>query len=77
MVSQPVLSEQTLKSLLEARGCAATTLSTETGTIWKTAQGLHFIVPFPEQGYYPDWMLMDVERMVGRINAWSARNRRQ
>jgi hypothetical protein len=27
-------------------------------------------VPFPNQGYYPSWMLQDIEAIVGKLNPW-------
>jgi hypothetical protein len=77
MSSAPVLTEHGLKSALLDRGCTPTSRRTGTATIWKTAAGLHFTVPDSLDGYYPDWMIEDVERVVGKIDAWSKFNRRQ
>lgn len=70
MIAQPVLSKAELIDLLEERGCTNTKEEIETGTIWRAATGSHFIVPFPHQGYYPSWMLADIENVVGKISAW-------
>lgn len=71
MISQPTLTEDGLKSALLDRGCCPTDQKTGTGTLWKTKSGLHFSVPNSYDGYYPDWMLRDLEVIVGKIDAWS------
>jgi len=70
MIAQPVLSETELVDLLEERDCTNTREQTETGTIWRAPSGRHFVVPFPHQGYYPSWMLHDLEQIVGKLEAW-------
>jgi hypothetical protein len=70
MIAQPVLSKAELDEILEEHGCTDTREETETGTIWRAASGTHFTVPFPHQGYYPSWMLADIEQVVGKIDPW-------
>jgi hypothetical protein len=59
MIAQPVLSKAELDEILEERGCTDTREEIETGTIWRTASGRHFTVPFPHHrattqiGYCP------------------------
>jgi len=70
MIAQPVLSKAELLELLEELGCIDTREELETGTIWKAPSGRHFIVPFSNQGYYPSWMLTDMELVVGKLSPW-------
>jgi len=77
MIASSVLSEDSLKAALAARDCVQTEHKTQTGTFWKTRQGLHFLVPRSLDGFYADWMLWDLERVIGKIEAQSAFNRKQ
>lgn len=70
MIAQPVLSKAELVEILEERGCTDTREETETGMIWRGPSGRHFIVPFSNQGYYPNWMLHDLESVVGKLSPW-------
>ena len=56
----PVYSADELEAALQAAGCMKTEVTTATSTIWRTSAGKAFQVPFPYQGYYPDWMLGEV-----------------
>lgn len=71
MISQPVVSREQLEERLEALDCEPTGIRLETGELWKAASGRHFIVPDSIQGYYPDWLLWDLEEIIGTISPWT------
>ena len=76
MISQPVLTRDQLVEILTSRDCQPTGSCTTTGEFWKTSGGRHFLVPDSIDGYYPDWMLYDLEDIVGALNAWAVRSKR-
>lgn len=76
MISQPVLTREELVKTLRERGCEPTGSRTATGEFWKSPAGRHFLVPDSADGYYPDWMLYDLEEIVGALDAWTIRMKR-
>lgn len=68
MIAPKVLTEGDLEQVLRDRGFRPTTFKTATGRYWCDAQGLrHVLVPDSLDGYYPDWMLYELEARVGVI----------
>jgi hypothetical protein len=66
-----VVSEQQLIDRLKALGFSRTTERTATGTFWKSSKGGHILVPDAIQGFYPDWLLSDLEGVIGKLNPWT------
>ena len=71
MIASPVISEKNLQDYLKGLGFQPTKETTNTGTFWKNNAGKHVLIPFSEQGFYPTWMLADLEEVVGKIDPWS------
>lgn len=65
-----VVSEKQLTERLKSLGYSQTTETTATGTYWRSSGGRHLEVPFSIQGFYPDWMLIDLEEKIGKLNPW-------
>lgn len=64
-----VVSEQNLIDHLTSHGYEITTETTETGTFWKSVRtGKHILVPFPYEGMYPNFILADIEKIIGKVN---------
>lgn len=70
MISQPVVSRKQVEDRLAELGAQPTGERIETGEAWKLKNGQHFIVPDPMGGMYPDWMLWDLEKIIGKIDPW-------
>lgn len=66
MSADRVLDEAGLRYRLQLMDCVETEHRSQTGTIWRTPAGKHFNVPRPYQGFYPDWMLWDIEQVIQR-----------
>ena len=73
MITQPVMSRQQLEGRLHDVGAEKTDQRTDTAEIWRLPNGRHFTVPDSVQGYYPDWLLRDLEEIVGRLEPWVRR----
>jgi hypothetical protein len=70
----PVVSEEQLKQILGKRGFEPTDERTATGRFWRSRDtGKHVLVPDSVQGFYPDWLLADLEGITGKIDPWAAR----
>lgn len=69
----PVVSEDKLQQVLRARGFEPTEVSTATGRFWRSTETKkHILVPDSVQGFYPDWLLADLEEITGKIDPWAA-----
>ena len=69
----PVVSEENLQAILRARGFEPTEERTATGRFWRSAETKkHVLVPDSVQGFYPDWLLSDLEEITGKIDPWNA-----
>lgn len=68
-----VVSEKQLIERLKALGFSPTGIKTGTGEFWKAKRdgNTHVLVPFSIQGHYPDWMLEDLEKVIGKLNPWT------
>lgn len=68
-----VVSERQLIERLKALGFSPTGRKTGTGEYWKVDRdgNRHVLVPFSIQGHYPDWMLQDLEMVIGKLNPWT------
>jgi hypothetical protein len=79
MIASRVPSEKDLHDLLLERGFEQTDETTNTGRFWKNkASGLHVLVPSSVQGFYPSWLLEDLEEHVGKLDslyAWMQKNK--
>jgi hypothetical protein len=73
MITQRVLTRSDLVEILRMHHCEQTGEGTATGEFWKAPTGRHFLVPNCKDGYYSDWMLYDLEEIVGRLELRSAR----
>lgn len=68
MVAGRVLTEQDLRRRLRDLGYEETTNRTTTGAIWKSKRtGKHIQVPFPYDGMYPNFILRDLEAVIGPL----------
>lgn len=68
MIASRVLPEAELKEILGAEGWEETPEKTKTGTFWSHQEsGKYLLVPLSEQGFYPSWMLTNIEEMLGRV----------
>lgn len=66
MIASRVISESELEEKLASLGYARTTLESRTGTIWFNDGATKPIqVPHSIQGFYPDWLLLEIENRVG------------
>ena len=69
----PVVSEEVVQHLLRELGYEPTEHKTATGTLWKHKQtGRHQQVPNSLDGFYPDFILQDLEEIIGKVNPWAA-----
>lgn len=70
MIAPRVLSEEELQAELKKRGFEPTDETTATGRFWKNkANNKHVLVPTSIDGFYPTWLLADLDEHVGRIRA--------
>lgn len=68
MIASKVLSEDEVYSTLRNYGYEPTDQKTDTGTFWRHKNtDKHIQVPESVQGFYPDWLLWDLEEIVGKI----------
>ena len=74
MITQPVVSRQQLEDRLNEIGAEKTDRRTDTAELWRLPNGRHVTVPDSIQGYYPDWLLRDLEQIIGHISPWKRRN---
>jgi hypothetical protein len=73
MIAEKVLSKDELEAILETRGFQKTEETTATGTYWQdSVTKRHLLVPFPYEGYYPDWILRDMLLHIGQIPTYSS-----
>jgi hypothetical protein len=49
-------------SELLRRGCSMVRDNEDGSQLWRRGDGRHFLIPAPESGSYPDWMLDDIIR---------------
>jgi len=71
MSADRVVTEEQVIERLRALGFTPTTVTTNTGTFWKAKGDGHVLVPFSIQGMYPDWLLSDLEFVIGKLNPWT------
>ena len=58
MIAQRVSSEAEIHEILKGMEFSKTGHNAPTGTFWRHRKTKrHLLVPFPVQGYYPDWLL--------------------
>lgn len=69
MTATTGLTEAEFEAELTARGFERTDTVTGTGRFWRKA-GAHLLVPFADQGCYPEWQIPDLRRQIEWINAW-------
>lgn len=63
-----VVSEKNLIDHLIEQCYEQTQESTATGKFWKCLRtGKHILVPFSEQEMYPDFILKDLELLIGKV----------
>lgn len=63
-----VVTEQDLLNHLKIHCYEATNETSETGRFWKCMRtGKHILVPFPYEEMYPDFMLHDLEIIIGKV----------
>jgi hypothetical protein len=55
-----IYSPEELALELLRRGCEKVRDNDAGSQLWRRADGRHFLVPEPENGGYPDWMLDDL-----------------
>ncbi len=68
MIASRVLTQAEVEAHLRSLGYVPTTNTTATGTFWRHSQsGQHLLVPFPYEEMYPDFILQDLVRHIGRI----------
>jgi hypothetical protein len=73
MIAEKVLSKDELEAILVTRGFQKTEEITATGTYWQdSVTKRHLLVPFPYEGYYPDWILRDMLLHIGQIPTYSS-----
>jgi hypothetical protein len=71
MIASAVVSAAQVEARLQALGFEPTKERTATGVFWcRKSDGRHLLIPDSVQGFYPDWMLADLEKEIGKINAW-------
>ncbi|HUP90954.1 MAG TPA: hypothetical protein VM074_01805 [Solimonas sp.] len=72
MIAAKVMSEKELQKKLADKGFTKTTHKTDTGVFWRDGTaGKHILVPHSEQGFYPNWMLEDIEEHIGKLSIWT------
>lgn len=63
-----VVSEKNLKDRLTELCYEPTEIKTGTGTFWKCMKTeKHLLIPFPYEGMYPDFILKDIEKIIGKV----------
>jgi hypothetical protein len=68
MVAERVASREDVEHALEQNDFEPTGQRTATGEYWRHRRsGRHILVPDSYQGYYPDWMLGDLSKEVGKV----------
>lgn len=71
MIASAVVTAAQVESRLKELGYERTTDRTETGQFWKRKQdGRIQQVPDSIDGFYPTWLLEELEKEIGKINAW-------
>lgn len=74
----PVVSEETVHQRLKDLGYESSEHKTDTGILWKHKEtGKYIQVPYALDGFYPDFILADLEDIIGKINPWVAFKERQ
>lgn len=69
MIASRVVSEDDVHKRLAASGFEATGNRVATGEYWRSkSTGKHLLVPDSVQGFYPDWLLKDLEARIGKIS---------
>ena len=70
MIASRVLKESELHDHLKSMGYKPTGEKTSTSTFWKNSKtGKHIQVPNSVQGFYPDWLLWELDAVIGKIRA--------
>ena len=62
-----LLQEDELHTKLKAAGLKETNEALSTSRLWDAGDGQFVWVPRREDGQYPDWILEDILRKVGRL----------
>ena len=57
-----IYAPEEFASELLRRGCDKVRDNDDGSQLWRRTDGRHFLVPAPEGGGYPDWMLDDLIR---------------
>lgn len=71
MIASQVLSKEQLEAWLKGLGYEPTEETTKTGRFWKNkTTGKHLQVPYDVQGFYPSWLLQEMELEAWKINPW-------
>ena len=72
MIADRVVSEDDLRRHLESRDFVPTGYRCATGEFWRSKKtGKHLLVPDSWDGFYPNWMLTELEAIVGKISPGS------
>jgi hypothetical protein len=62
-----VLTVGDVQNHLKEKGFTETNVTTNTGTFWRSECGNHVLVPFPDGDVYPDFILEELIKVVGKI----------
>lgn len=66
MIASRVKPEKELHATLSGLGYEPTKEETSTGLFWKhKGTGKHIQIPKSVQGFYPDWLLWDLQEKLG------------
>lgn len=68
MIASRVVREAEVVESLKKAGFTKTTKTTATGTYWRSKAGRHLLVPESVQGFYPDWLLNDINERLHKLN---------
>jgi hypothetical protein len=71
MDHHPVFTEAEVEAWYEAVGCKKTDRVTATGRVWHGPHGQPFLLPFSDNGYYPQEILWDLDLVLGRLSGLS------
>lgn len=72
MIASRVPSREEVEEALREKGFEKTSETTETGTFWRHARTSRIVqLPYSVQGFYPSWLLEDIEERIGKLNNWN------
>lgn len=68
MIASRVVREAEVIERLKKLGFTKTSKANEVGTFWRSKTGRHLLVTHSVQGFYPDWLLNDIDERLHKLN---------